>query len=194
MVKSIIRMSEAADPILGGRPAHFTVDNPTFSPKVMVFCGLKRDGAFGFKTYENQSMNGQMYHSLLQYTVLPELRIRNGGNLDGLWWQQDGAPCHVTQRNMIYLDHQFQDRVISRRSIRGHDWPARSPDLNPCDYFLWGYLKSRVYTPLPRSMAELKTNIQREISVLDHPMILRSIMDIKARAAKCVIATGGHFE
>ena len=74
----------AADPILGGRPAHFTVDNPTFSPKVMVFCGLKRDGAFGFKTYENQSMNGQMYHSLLQYTVLPELRIRNGGNLDGL--------------------------------------------------------------------------------------------------------------
>jgi hypothetical protein len=24
-------------------------------------------------------------------------------------------------------------------------WPARSPDLNPLDFFLWGCMKSRVY-------------------------------------------------
>ena len=31
----------------GGRPDHFTVEVPTFSPKLMVFCGIKRDGTFG---------------------------------------------------------------------------------------------------------------------------------------------------
>ena len=57
---------------------------------------------------------------------------------------QDGAPCHCTNQNMRYLDSQYQDRVVGRKSIRGRDWPARSPDLNPLDFFLWGFLKSKV--------------------------------------------------
>ena len=107
-------------------------------------------------------MNGPLYHRLLQYHVLPELRQWNGGNLDRLVWQQvfvssfqgavytfenawqDGAPCHVTNANMRYLDSQFAERVISRKPVRGRDWPARSPDLNPCDFCLWEYLKSKV--------------------------------------------------
>ena len=36
---------------------------------------------------------------------------------------------------MRYLDRQFQNRVLSRKPIRGLDWPAQSPDLNPCDYW-----------------------------------------------------------
>ena len=47
-------------------------------------------------------------------------------------------PLYVTNRNMLYLDSQFQDRVVSRKSTRGMDWPARSPVLNPCDFFLMG--------------------------------------------------------
>ena len=108
-----------------GRPAHFVVEKPTFSPKLMVFCGLRKDGVFGLKFYQNKTMTGPEYHKLLQYDVFPELRDLNGGSLDGLWWQQDGAPCHVTDQNMTYLDSNFQSRVISRRSIRGIDWPAR---------------------------------------------------------------------
>ena len=75
----------------------------------MVFCGLKIDGCFGLKFYRNETMNGFSYHSLLQYHVLPELRQWNGGSLATLVWQQDGAPCHVTNRNMQYLDSQFGD-------------------------------------------------------------------------------------
>ena len=74
----------------------------------MVFCGLRRDGTFGLKFYRNESMNGQRYHSLLQYHVLPQLKIFNGGTLNNLWWMQDGAPCHVTHSNMRYLDNNFQ--------------------------------------------------------------------------------------
>jgi hypothetical protein len=48
------------------------------------------------------------------------------------------------------------DRII------GSDiWPARSPDLNPCDFFFWGSLKGNVYNNNPRT-EELKENIRRE--------------------------------
>ena len=79
------------DPANGGRPDHFVEESRNFSPKVMVFCGLRQDGTFGLKFYRNQTLTGVTYHSLLQYTVLPELRNWNGGNLDQLYWQQDGA-------------------------------------------------------------------------------------------------------
>lgn len=34
----------------------------------------------------------------------------------------------------------------------------RSPDLTPCDYFFWGYVKDTVYIPpsLPSNLDELK--------------------------------------
>ena len=76
-------LKKTADPVNGGRPAHFTSDQPTFSPKLMVFCGVKKDGTFGLKFYRNESMDGPKYKALLQYHVLPELRQGNGGNLDG---------------------------------------------------------------------------------------------------------------
>ena len=137
---------KTSDPVNGGKPDHFVDEGPTFSPKLMVFCGLRRDGTFGLKFYRNQALTGATYHSLLQYTVFPELRIWNNGNLDQLYWQQDGATVHCTDRNMRYLDNLFGERVISRRALRGREWPPRSPDLSPLDFFLWGYLKSKVHS------------------------------------------------
>ena len=40
---------------------------------------------------------------------------------------------------------------------------TKVPDLNTCDYFLWGYLKSKVYNPIPQTIDQLKNNIEREI-------------------------------
>ena len=146
------------------------------------------------KFYRNETMDGNKYHSLLQYHVLPELRQLNGGNLDGMVWQQDGAPCHVTNRNMRYLDSQFGDRVISRKFIRGREWPPRSPDLNPCDFCLWGLLKSKVYTPRPATLDQLQNNIMQEVAALDPQMLTRCILDLKIRAHMCIANNGGHVE
>ena len=43
---------------------------------------------------------------------------------------------------MRVLNEMFSARMISRRG--NTEWSARSPDLNACDFFLWGYLKSKV--------------------------------------------------
>ena len=81
---------KSGDPVNGGRPDHFAVDQPTFSPKLMVFCGMKRDGTFSLKFFRNENVTGASYHRLLQFHALPQLRAWNGGNLDGIFWQQDG--------------------------------------------------------------------------------------------------------
>ena len=111
-----------------------------------------------------------------------------------LTWQQDGAPCHVTNANIQYLEQQFGGRVVSRRTVLGMDWPARSPDLNPCDYFLWGYAKARVYNPRPATLDQLENNIRQVIGEIPPAMINRALLDIRARAHACIAAQGGHFE
>ena len=71
--------------------------------------------------------------------------------------------------------------VDFNRSIRGRDWPARSPDLNPL-ISVWGVPKSKVYTPKPRTMVELRNNITREIAQLEPFMLGRAILDAKNAA------------
>jgi hypothetical protein len=59
----------------------------------------------------------------------------------------------------------FSARVISRRG------PARSPDLNACNFFLWGYLKSKVYEKKPRTTDDLKQNIREEVAAISSTML-----------------------
>jgi len=55
----------------------------------------------------------------------------------------------------------FEQHVISR----GGDvpWPARSPGVSACGYFLWGYLKSKIFISKPRTTAGLKQIIKGRI-------------------------------
>lgn len=43
-------------------------------------------------------------------------------------------------------------------------WPARSPDFSVCDYFDWGYLKSKVYEKKLVNHAQLESKIINEIN------------------------------
>ena len=62
----------------------------------------------------------------------------------------------------------FTGHLISLRGDIG--WPARSPDLHPCDFFLWGYLKSKVYSNRPQSIEQLKDAIRQEIIAIPNEM------------------------
>jgi len=83
----------------------------------------------------------------------PELR-RRGIDLSSVWLQQDGATAHRGRASMSVLREMFPQHVISRGG--NVPWPARSPDLSDCDYFLWGYLKSRVFISKPITIVELR--------------------------------------
>jgi hypothetical protein len=52
-------------------------------------------------------------------------------------------------------------------------WPPRSPDLTPCDFFLWDYIKEKVFVPpLPLDIDELKLRITAAIDT-----IVRNILE-----------------
>ena len=42
-------------------------------------------------------------------------------------------------------------------------WPSHSQDLSPPDFFLWGYLKSKIYANNPTTLLQLKKNITEVI-------------------------------
>ncbi|GFT35147.1 putative DD41D transposase [Trichonephila clavipes] len=70
---------------------------------------------------------------------IPEL---NNHDIQELWFQQDGATCHTSRATIDLLKDTFGDRLFSR--FGPVNWPPRSCDLTPLDYFLWGYVKSLV--------------------------------------------------
>ena len=73
-------------------------------------------------------------------------------------------------------------------------WPPRSPDLNPCDFYLWGHLKSMVYNPLPKTLDDLKANIEREIKKISKNILELTFLNFKKRCELIISAEGGHIE
>lgn len=76
------------------------------------------------------------------------------------------------------------------------DWPARSPDLNPLDYFLWGFIKSFIYDQNPpQSLEELEEQFQQALQNLTAEMIRKATHEeFIARLEACIRADGRHFE
>jgi len=53
------------------------------------------------------------------------------------------VPPHFSQVVRQYPNHKFPNRWIGRGGAQ--NWPPLSPDLNPLDYHVWGYMKAMVY-------------------------------------------------
>jgi hypothetical protein len=53
-------------------------------------------------------------------------------------------------------------------------WPPRSPDLTPCDFFLWGFVKEAVYVPsLPKTFDDLKNRTTTAVNSVTQDILLR---------------------
>ena len=72
--------------------------------------------------------------------------------------------------------------------------PCKFRDILQLCFCISGFLKSKVYCPLPANVNELPANIARKVAQIDPAMVRRAMLDMKARAVKCIAAGGGHFE
>ncbi|GFV09299.1 hypothetical protein TNCV_3313151 [Trichonephila clavipes] len=82
---------------------------------------------------------------------------------------------HVTQLSATIdlLKDTFGDRRLISR-FGPVNWPPRSCDLTPLDYFLWGYVKSLVYADKPQTLDYLEDNIRRVIADIRPQMLEKS--------------------
>ncbi|GFT18326.1 putative DD41D transposase [Trichonephila clavipes] len=111
-------------------------------------------------------VNGDRYRAMITNFFIPEL---TNHDVQELWFQQDGATCHTARATIDLLKDTLGDRLISR--FGPVNWPPRSCDLTPLDYFLLGYVKSLVYADKPQTLDNLEDNIRRVIADIRPQML-----------------------
>ncbi|CAF3965972.1 unnamed protein product [Rotaria sordida] len=136
----------------------------TTNPQVSIRLGAGQAGIG--KTSYHVAMK-QLHFKPYPPTLIVEL---NEDDFDrrSEFCEHDGAGPHYAIIIREWLDEHFPDRWIGRRGP--YDWPARSPDLSPCDFFLWGYLKDTVFKKPLITIQELKQRIEEACEQIPEEM------------------------
>jgi hypothetical protein len=113
---------------------------------------------------------------------------------EAMWFQQDGAPPHFNIAVRRHLDAHFPNRWIGRGGPIA--WPPRSPDLTPPDFWLWGHIKTLVYTTPVDTRDDLITRIRGAVDTINatpdtFAHVRRNMLQ---RCTACVANGGRHFE
>lgn len=178
----------------------WSTENPNFhiesrdqySFKTNVWAGILNNRIIG-PYFFRHNLNSETYYQFLSnqiFDILHEIPLNIRSTL---WYQHDGAPCHSARIINEYLDTLFNERWIGRYSA--NPWPARSPDLTPMDYFLWGYLKNMVYSERPfQNIDDLERIITEKMHQIPAGMIQNSVTDFVRRTVVCMERDGGHVE
>ena len=157
-----------------------------FPATVMVFGVVSSEGDVMpphiFET--GLRVNTDVYLEVMEHTVLPWIKTVAG---DRPWvWQQDSAPCHVSNRSIRWLEDNTYD-FISKDC-----WPPSSPDLIPMDYFVWGYLEAHTNRRAHSTKTSLIHSIKENCSNMDRAMVAKACSSFRGRV-EAVIEAGGDF-
>ena len=168
-------------------------EKPLHARRATVWCGFWAGGVIGPCFFENEAgnavtVNGVLYRNMITEFLRPQL---DGMVMEDMWFQLDGATCHTARGTTELLREKFPGRVISRNGDQ--NWPPRSCDLTPCDLFLWGFVKSRVYVNKPQTIPELKAEIRRVIVETEPQLCRNFIEDFVKRGKVCQRSRGGHL-
>ncbi|CAH2101362.1 unnamed protein product [Euphydryas editha] len=165
---------------------------PLHSPKVTVWAAISAKGIIGPYFFEDfqVTVNSTEYVRMLRDFLSPQLQEFTGYNRN-TWFQQDGATCHTSNESLPVVKEMFPKKLISQRG--DIPWPPRSPDLTPADFFLWGYLKHRVYAHKPKTLFELKAKIRNEMSEISVSLCRRVFENFRARLEECRSRNGDHL-
>ncbi|GBM82910.1 hypothetical protein AVEN_230477-1 [Araneus ventricosus] len=114
-----------------------------------------------------------------------------------LWMTGDGAHPHRTPAVIYFLREHFNDRIIAldyeNHTESDMAWPPYSPDLTPCEFFLWGYLKDLVYRQTPQTIAELYQQIITAYETIPSDMFAPVSGKVCLRQRRVVVENGGYF-
>jgi len=162
------------------------IEMPLHDEKVLVWCAISAKKIYGPYFFEN-TVNQYNYLEMLKKFFWPK-HLRTD-EYQKYYFQQDGATPHTANTVQDWLISKFSEKFFDKKM-----WPPRSPDLNPCDFYLWGHLKSVVYNPLPNTIEDLKVNIVREIKKISKEILKLTFLNLESRCNLILSADGGHIE
>ncbi|GBM63879.1 hypothetical protein AVEN_48579-1 [Araneus ventricosus] len=114
-------------------------------------------------------------------------------------------PLSLPTRDGNYSTYEIADRgAVSQngafQSAGTNDllllcWPAKFPDLTPCDFFLWGFVKDKRFVPLlPQGLQELKQRITNVFNALTGDLLSPVWQELDYRVDICRVTGGAHIE
>lgn len=161
---------------------------------VNVWAGILGDNLLGPYILPHR-LNGDAYLIFLQ-EVLPEL-LEDVAPLQlnwNHWFQHDGCPAHYAAHVRAHLNTVYPDRWIGRGGPVA--WPARSPDLTPLDFYLWGAMEDHVYaTPVESEEDLIARVVMAGEAIRQDPGVFARVRAAwLERCQKCVEQNGGHVE
>lgn len=181
------------------QPPNFTYEVSNDRSKVTVWAAITGNNSLIGPYFFQGNVNGRTYLDLMNNFALPALAQAYNVNIQDrnahrLWWFQDGATPHRTRNVKQRIQEIFGQRVVAL----GHtiEWPARSPDLTPCDFFLWGHIKAKVFQTPPQNIQQLRQRITAAFDDLrqDQNTLQNSMQEMRDRAQTCIDRNGRHVE
>lgn len=158
-----------------------------------VWCGLLGNKLLGPYFYDG-TLTAERYRNFLTNEL--EMMVDDTIPLalrENVTFMQDGAPAHNAIIVREFLNNNYTNRWIG--TYGPINWPPRSPDLNPLDFFLWGHLKTVVYADPPTNLQNLKEKITRACNELTEAQIAAATSrEFLRRAESCLNNNGGQFE
>ena len=176
------------------RPEEFYAETSQSAKHVTVWGGMAQGHLYG-PYFFPATVTGDSYRAILTEFFIPDMQETLGG-LGDVWFHQDGAPAHVATETKFLLSSVFDSRVISRDFPC--EWPPRSPDLTPCDYYLWGVVKDIVYRErrVFDNVADLQDAIIQAFRMIREDKmddLTRAVQAVPSRLEMCVSLCGSQL-
>ena len=180
----------------GTAPPEDVLERPLHSVKCTAWVAISKHGIIGPFWFEDEQERSVTVNTHRYIEVLRKFWTTLGRRARLIrteqWFQQDGATPHTSNQTLTWLRQRFQERLISRRC--DSEWAPHSPDLNPPDFYLWGYLKDHVYENNPQTIMDLKAAITARIREIPGAECVRVVNNFARRIQECLRQHGGHLE
>lgn len=182
-------------------PHEFRTEHTQHPQKLNVWAGFLGDNIIG-PFFIPGNLTGDLYLELLEDAVEPRITEIIEDSMTGrmfheiaensVIFQQDGCPAHYKTEVRQFLNRRYPNRWIGRRGPT--EWPPRSPDMAPNDFFLWGHLKSIVYRTPPNTLEELKARIIEACDTIPFQTFEAVRNEFHQRLYYCQEVGGAQFE
>lgn len=179
---------------------YWTTENPhwvinckrQYSEKVNVWCGILGERIIG-PFFFLQTLNAIRLLHFLNNELMEVIDDFPLAVLRDMFFQLDGASIHNSIIVRRWLNVNFPQKWIGRNSPL-IEWPPRSPDITPLDFYFWGTIKNKVYKTRPRSRQELCDRITQACQEINIQELRRVARNNKKRIEKCITIDGGLVE
>ena len=154
---------------------------------VMVWVAFSTDGFFEVHFVDPKVKINRHYYIKKVLTPFAGEYMKRYPNRNVLF-HQDSAPSHKAKDTVAFL------RKCKIPFIKPWEWMSNSPDCSPCDFWLFGYLKSRLSKRNIMTIQGLKNAIREEVKNIPRDMIERALKSWPRRCRYVYYNKGGTIE